>query len=135
MDSREATIFVDQEVTLRIQSIVEGATKAVILVTPYVKLWGHMKAALERAVKRRIDVRFLIRREPDAIGHDDLHWLMANGIKIYDLPGLHAKIYMNEMEVLISSMNITSSSTINSMEIAIRLVNPRDRKRVQDYVA
>lgn len=39
---------------------------------------------------------------------------------------LHAKIYMNEVSVLVSSMNLLRSSSRDSLEIAIAVTQPEE---------
>ena len=107
------TVFLDQEVALAVVNIIEEAHQQVIFVTPYLGLWRHLRTAIELAVKKGVDVRFIIRRDREQVRPKDVDWLRSHEVKVFEVEGLHAKIYMNEHTLLVSSMNITEPSTNN----------------------
>ena len=114
-------VFTDGEIEPQIRAIVQKSKKQVILVTPYLELWGHLKNEIAKAVKRKIRVQVIVRPEEkeDKKRTDALEWLVENEVEVYELERLHAKIYLNEKNLLVSSMNLTESSTTNSLEIAM----------------
>lgn len=134
MTSVTSNIFVDSQVGEQVIAIIENARQEVILVTPYLDLWGHGQNAIQRAIGRGVDVLLLIRGGQDKPPLKDLQWLLEHKVKIGVLERLHAKIYMNESTVLLSSMNFTESSALNSLEIAYLVRGTEDVRRVQEYV-
>lgn len=64
-----------------------------------------------------------------------MEWLFDHKVKLYELPDLHAKIYINESTVLISSMNITEHSTTNSLEFAMIVQSEKDATRFRNYAS
>ncbi len=132
--SSKKITFVDDEVEAQILSIIRNAIRNVILVTPYLALWGHLQNTIDEAVSRGVVVSFIIRtKEKPPI--EDMGWLVDHKVKLYEIPDLHAKIYINESTVLISSMNITEHSTTNSLEIAMIVESRKDATRFRNYVS
>jgi phosphatidylserine/phosphatidylglycerophosphate/cardiolipin synthase-like enzyme len=115
-------------------AVIRNAQKYVVIVTPYLKLWGHAVEAFTLAVKNRIDIRVIVRLEPDTFESEDVTALRHIGVKVLAAPLLHAKIYMNEQTILVSSMNFTEFSTKNSLEIALLVQDEQAKQRIGDYV-
>ncbi|MBI4233487.1 MAG: hypothetical protein HY686_03510 [Chloroflexi bacterium] len=137
--SEQESVFVDGEVPLRIERLVEGARKYVVLVSPYLKLWRHLEVAIQQAAKRRVAITVVLRDDNGEIGgregKEGVQWLVSNGITVLAVEGLHAKVYMNEAQTMLCSMNLTEQSTSNSMEIGTVVTPDRDKHLVQEYVA
>ncbi|MSQ13007.1 MAG: hypothetical protein EXR47_02470 [Dehalococcoidia bacterium] len=128
------SVFVDQDVVGQILGVIDGAKQYVVIVSPYLDMWQHAQNAIGRAVKRGVDVRMFLRNDRDKPPLDQIRWLFSNKVKVFAVQRLHAKIYMNEQTVLISSMNFTESSAMNSLEIAYLVGDPEHAKRVREYV-
>ena len=127
-------VFLDADVTPKVLSVITEAQKFVVFVTPYLDLWRHVEIAIEQAVKRGIDARFIVRADPKVTEGKDVEWLLNQRVKVFAVEGLHAKIYLNEKTTVLSSMNITEPSTGNSMEIAYIVRDSQDAQMVRDYV-
>ena len=127
-------VFVDDQVEPQILQIIRTATKNITFVTPYVDLWMHLTDAIRDAINNRVDVTFFIREGENRQRPEDLKWL-RNNVKVYEIPNLHAKIYLNEATVLVSSMNITESSTRNSKEFAMIVRDQDDATVLREYVS
>jgi phosphatidylserine/phosphatidylglycerophosphate/cardiolipin synthase-like enzyme len=126
-------VFVDDEVEREILRVIRSATRYVTFVTPYVDLWMHLKDAISDARNRRVEIKFYVREGENQQRPEDLKWLRDNA-KVYEIPYLHAKIYLNEAEVLVSSMNITEVSTRNSKEFAMLVRRADDASVFREYV-
>lgn len=131
------TVFVDDEVASQVLDIIREAQKYVIIVTPYLKLWGHAQDAIRLAVNKGIKVTAIIRHEGGTIdngGIDDVTWFLNSGVEVLAAEYLHAKIYLNEHAVVVSSMNLTEFSTKNSLEIALQVRDKGPQQLIRDYV-
>lgn len=135
MANTEKAIFVDEEVSHHVLNIINQAKKAVVFVTPYLDLWGHAQNAVLLAIKRHVDITFIVRADPEVIQSEDVGWLLANGVKVLATERLHAKIYLNEADILLSSMNLTESSTKSSLEIGVHVTDPRQAQLIREYVS
>ena len=143
------TVFLDDEVQIQILEIVKKASRQVTFVSPYIDLSGHLRNEMENAINRGVVIRFIVRadeknppgqlkwlREHNEAKHlEQLKWLGEHKIKVDQVERLHAKIYLNERTVLISSMNITDASTTNSREFAMIVRSDDDVMKFRDYVA
>jgi phosphatidylserine/phosphatidylglycerophosphate/cardiolipin synthase-like enzyme len=124
----------DDEVLPQILLIVRDASQLVTFVTPYVRLWGHLHDAIDEAMSREVAITFVV-RAGERNNSEDLEWLREHGVKVCEVPHLHAKIYLNEKMVMVSSMNITEKSTTNSLEFAMIVRSEDDAKKLRDYAA
>ena len=143
------SVFLDDEVQTQILEIVKKASKSIMFVSPYIDLWGHLKNEMENARDRGVVITFVVRAEEknppgrlkwirehnETKQHEQLKWLREHNVKVDHVERLHAKIYLNERTVLVSSMNITDTSTTNSREFAMIVRSDDDVKKFRDYVA
>lgn len=137
MSSQNQVIFLDDEVPTQLLSVIRNADKYAVIVTPYIKLWGHAKQAIEQAKRKGIQMTFLVRSDQQddlERARDDLIWLQSNDVAVWGVERLHAKIYLNEKSVVISSMNLHQSSAQNSLEIAMVVQDQNSIRRIREYV-
>lgn len=131
-------LYFDGEVLPQVYKVITESSEVITVVTPYLRLWEHLKSKLEDAFDRNVQVFFVIRDTDEAIPKkrpaEDVRWLDNLGVRIIQVPNLHAKIYMNERTALLSSMNITEPSIANSHEFAIRLESEAELMAVRNYV-
>lgn len=131
--SDEESVFLDSQVPNKIMEIVTGASNQITLVTPYLGLWVHLKNAMEEAIARGVSIVFVV-RAGEQKQSQDLVWLKEHRVHVYEVPSLHAKIYLNERNVLVSSMNIYGSSAINSLDFALMVRDEDEAAKLRDYV-
>jgi phosphatidylserine/phosphatidylglycerophosphate/cardiolipin synthase-like enzyme len=135
MADLQKSVFVDDEVSSQVINIVQGAKQYVICVTPYLELWRHARTALELAAKRGVKVTVIVRKEDwKSKTLDNISWLLANDIRVLAAEWLHAKIYLNEHALFVSSMNLTEVSTRNSLEIGLAVREPEAQRQIRDYI-
>jgi len=127
-------VFLDDEVLPQILQIVRDASQLVTFVTPYVRLWGHLQNAIDEAIGRGVAIWFVV-RAGEKKQSEQLEWLRKHRVRVSEVQHLHAKIYLNERKVIVSSMNITEKSTTNSLEFAMTVQSEDDSRRFRDYVA
>lgn len=99
-------IYVDEEVPSQVLNIIKEAEKYVVVVSPWIKLWGHAENAFKIAFKKGTEVTVIVRNDSKLLESDSLTWLVNSGAKVFSADNLHAKIYFNENEVIVSSMNL-----------------------------
>ena len=119
-------VITNDEVSMKVLEIIRGAKEYVFLVSPYIDFWEHLKTAIAGARRAGVDITFVHRHEEgtgntrsSAKAREDLAWLRAQGVKVYAVPHLHAKIYYNESTALLTSMNLLLSSMSNSREVGV----------------
>lgn len=132
------------KITDAIIHIISISTRQLVLVSPYLQLefsktkqWTEFNDAIKGAVDRGVDVMF-ITRERDARNTKDSMTLLSEyrsmGCSVYCVDKLHAKIYYCETMALISSMNLTLSSTIKNYEIATVVHGSVELRALKDYI-
>lgn len=105
-----------------IENLINQAKTHLYLVTPYFKPSERVgKAILTAKVVRKANVVMILR------GGDDRAKQAANakpfveaGVVVAYLSRLHAKLYVNEEEAILTSMNLYEESATNSYEVGVR---------------
>ena len=129
-------LLVDDQVNGGILDVIRGASRWVILVSPYLGLgkWAHARQAIQGACSKRVDIKIYLRDQEETESLvSDVEWLLSQGVKVMLVRDLHAKIYANESMTIVSSMNLTGHSANNSREIAIQ-VDDEISKELAKYV-
>lgn len=105
------------EIGARIATMIIEAKNRFIAVSPYVKVldWRKMNTALERAIEKGVSVELYYRD----IKEKEYNYLSSIGVKIFEIPNLHTKLYMNDSTVLIGSMNLYETSDLHSRELGV----------------
>ena len=131
MSQRAIEISTDDQITTRVLDILRNAKKHVTLVSPYNKFWMHLSNEIQAAVERGVRVDFIYRNDER---NEAIEWLGGLGVKVHAVEYLHAKIYLNESSVIVTSMNLLESSSKNSMEICISINDEKAQNDVRGYV-
>ena len=125
MNSRPLEVLPQHGIGHAVIELVSKARDDVILVSPYLKLWLHMKRAIKRAQKNGAWVALVTRTVE---GNDNpvhrahaLEELNEYGVQLFELERLHAKVYVSESELILTSMNLYSESDKNSWEAGVRM--------------
>lgn len=103
------------------------------LVSPYIKSWGRLENEINLALKQKVDVDVIVRENRSGTG-DDIAWLQKAGAVVRSVENLHAKIYLNEQSVVVSSMNMYEFSNVNSLEIALVIEDDDSQEKIRTYV-
>jgi phosphatidylserine/phosphatidylglycerophosphate/cardiolipin synthase-like enzyme len=92
-----------------IKLLVDNAEEFLVLISPFNDFngWDELKDSINRAVDRGVDVKYYVREGEGYNGIEGLN------VKVYEVPGLHAKMYRSEKETYISSGNLTNDTNIN----------------------
>lgn len=120
------------EITSKIMTLIEEAKTELILVSPYVKIdnWGKMKTRLEKAIERNVNITFIARKNAD----QDLTYIKSLKLKLVLVNDLHAKVYMNDKQAIVTSQNLLHSSDINSVEIGYISQTQYERNELIEFV-
>jgi hypothetical protein len=116
-----------KELSDTIIDIIQSAKEKLWLVTPYIQLtsseqgeWHELLDALRGAQNRGIEIQNIFRKnqnkDPTKEFKDNLQ---ENRVSYYLINDLHAKIYCNESQALITSMNLFAHSYVANYEIGI----------------
>jgi len=107
--------------------LLADAEKFVILVSPYLSIekLRDLERNIQGALKRKVSVTLMTRaRDAHTSGASPggllrLQALTQQGLRLFEVPDLHAKLYVSERHALVTSLNLLDSSFNNSIEIGM----------------
>ena len=110
-----------------LESIITETKERLVIVTPYLKVNPLLKDLLEEKDRWKIDIRVIYGKSE--LNPQESSWLESlTSVRTSFCEDLHAKCYMNEATVLITSMNLYEFSQVNNREMGI-LVSRGGRPR------
>jgi hypothetical protein len=121
-------ILAPHRVTTAILEVVHHAHCFAVLSSPYLRSWPHLDHAVQSAVARRVQLHLCV-RSPDGTMQArqqqsvQIARMAAFGLRIHEVPRLHAKLYANESEAVLTSMNLVQSRQ-GSVELGVRITSP-----------
>lgn len=102
------------KIPTKIIEIIQNSNEYCFLVTAYFQTWDILDRELEKAAKQNKKIIFMLR---DNEKNHEYEYLNDYGFDIVFVENLHTKLYFNESESLISSMNLYKYSTENNYEL------------------
>jgi phosphatidylserine/phosphatidylglycerophosphate/cardiolipin synthase-like enzyme len=125
-------LITNEKIPIAIFDLIDEAKEYLILVSPYLKLWGHLVNHLEQSkAKKKIAI---IRDENMEEKAEVIASLKKLGITVKARQNLHAKIYLSDKSCVISSMNLYEFSAANSEEIAVIITDKTSLLEIEKYV-
>jgi len=124
-------LYWDHQISPMLIELIEQAKKEIIIVSPYVKMWVHLKDKLEYAKKKGVQISLYFRADESKI---DLNELWPCFTQIIPIKNLHAKIYFIDDNVVMSSMNLYDYSQQSNKEIAIILQDQNLKNALRGYL-
>ena len=112
-------VISDSYINSDLLTLIENSEKYLVLVSPYLKLWGHLETQIENSVKRGVDVQLWYRTDQEKKYKKTYDKLSSMGVKVGKIDTLHSKLYLSEKQGLMTSMNLLDFSKSNSREIGI----------------
>jgi hypothetical protein len=107
------------------------------LVTPYLKVWPEFLAVLQEARTRGVEIECLVRKvhgwKLEQV-ESQCNSLRSIGVHVLSVRRLHAKLYANENEVLLTSFNAYDSK-YPCIDVGVRLKDPKARAQCSKFVA
>lgn len=119
------------EIGARIATMILESKHRFIAISPYVKIsdWRKMNVALENALERGVSVEFYYREMKER----EYNYLNSIGVKTFEIPKLHTKLYINDSNVLLGSMNLYETSDLFTRELAVYFDDRESYDQFYDY--
>ena len=127
-------VISDSFINSHLLELIGRSEKYLVLVSPYLKLWGHLETQIENSVKRGVDVQLWYRSDQEKKYKKTYDKLSKMGVKVDKIDTLHSKLYLSEKEGLMTSMNLLDFSKSNSREIGILTDERRMLNQFKDYI-
>ncbi|MFC2048042.1 phospholipase D family protein [Chloroflexota bacterium] len=112
-------------ITFYLQQIINNANERLILISPYLKINDRIKSSLVDKDKFKIDIRLIYGKSE--LQPEERNWLnRLQYVRTSFCKDLHAKCYLNEKEVIVTSMNLYDFSQVNNYEMGIYIKKDED---------
>ena len=120
-----STVLNTTALNYHLESVINNASTRVLLISPYLRLNDRIKELIEDKNRMKIDIRFVYGKA--SINQKDFEWLKSlSYVRLSFCQNLHAKLYANEQQCIISSMNLYEFSQVNNLELGISLTAQDD---------
>ena len=123
----------DEQVLPAVIELIEEAEEYVVLVSPYNDFSVHLSDVVKRKA-RQVNVVAVCRSDRAKEEKAHLNWLASLSVRVHLAERLHSKIYLNESQAIVTSMNLTKGSAVNSKEVAFRIYDTETREKISHYV-
>lgn len=139
-EMKEIDILDADATTIAIKKLILEAKEQVLLICPYLDLSASIIASIQKAVERGVSVNVVYRvdkstdREKNEEKEKELKQM---GCGVARCKRLHTKCYMNEQHVIISSLNLLTSSQSGNFELSARFdiaTHPQAYQKVMQHV-
>lgn len=110
-----------------VEELIREARERLYIISPYLKLSDNIKELLNDKEREKVEVRIIFGKQE--LNPTEMSYLVhLKYIRLYFSKNLHAKCYLNEKKMIISSMNLYEFSQQNNREMGILI----DRDIVED---
>ncbi len=101
-----------------IPQMIEEAKREMVIIVPFIKTSKNVYESLLEADKRGVET-LMVYREESLKPEEKKKLLAISNLNLLHHPNVHAKCYMNESHLLITSMNLYEYSELNNREMGI----------------
>jgi len=114
-----------------LEELIKSTRERLILISPFLKFNDRMKELLQDKDRLKIDVRLVYGKSE--LNPNETNWLRdLEFVRTSFCQNLHAKCYLNESSVIITSMNLYDFSQINNNEMGIFIERDSDPELYKD---
>jgi phosphatidylserine/phosphatidylglycerophosphate/cardiolipin synthase-like enzyme len=114
-----------------LEELIKEARERLIIISPYLKFNDRFKTLLEDKDRMKIDVRIIYGKSE--LAPTEINWLGSlESVRTSFRQNLHAKCYMNEQAVIITSMNLYEFSQLNNDEMGVYIQRDEEPELYKD---
>ncbi len=124
---------------LQIEQVIKGAQKFLIIASPFIQISERYQRYLSAASQKGVNIRVIYGKDNYKTAEakekqaKELAFLdTLENCKTLHIETLHAKCFLNEESVVISSMNLYTYSENNNIEMGVLLNRRKDRDAYKD---
>jgi hypothetical protein len=127
------TILNTIEISHELEIMIQSSYKYLVFVSPYLKITERLKAKLSEKFKQ-LDGCFFVHRKNE-LAKSEKDWISSfSNVHLIGVENLHSKIYLNDKQCLITSMNFYEYSQINNYEIGVKIDRKTDKNNYQRVI-
>ncbi len=126
-------LILPAEISGKIMTLIDQAREKLIIVSPYnkVRYWKKLKQRIEKAKSRGVDIKWYIRSNVE----HNASQIRELGIEPIEIDNLHCKIYLNENQAVVPSMNLHEASDNSSIDIGYFVKEKDKHSELVDFIA
>ncbi|MBK7691383.1 MAG: phospholipase D family protein [Bacteroidetes bacterium] len=120
-------------ITAGVEELIREARERLYIISPYLKLSDNIRELLNDKEREKAEVRIIFGKQE--LSPPEMSYLQnLKYVRLYFSKNLHAKCYLNERKMIISSMNLYEFSQQNNREMGILIEreNEADRQVYDD---
>ena len=120
-------------ITAGVEELIREARERLYIISPYLKLSDNIRELLNDKEREKAEVRIIFGKQE--LSPTEMSYLQnLKYVRLYFSKNLHAKCYLNEKKMIISSMNLYEFSQQNNREMGILIEreNEADRQVYED---
>ncbi len=129
-----AKFLYDEDVLPSVIKLAKSARSQLVLVSPYNDFSVNLHDVVVQMAKR-VCVTAVCRSDRKQKEKEHLDWLIGLGVRVYLVKRLHSKIYLNESQAIVTSMNLLKESAVDSKEVALRVQGTEEIKEINNYIS
>jgi len=105
-------------ITAVVEELIREARERLYIISPYLKLSDNIRELLNDKEREKAEVRIIFGKQE--LNPTEMSYLQnLKYVRLYFSKNLHAKCYLNEKKMIISSMNLYEFSQLNNREMGI----------------
>ncbi len=105
-------------ISAEVENLIREARERLYIISPYLKLSDNIKELLNDKEREKSEVRIIFGKQE--LNPTEMSYLQnLKYVRLYFSKNLHAKCYLNEKKMIISSMNLYEFSQQNNREMGI----------------
>src|SRR5258705_9466937 len=105
-------------ISAEIENLIREARERLYIISPYLKLSDNIKELLNDKEREKVEVRIIFGKQE--LNPAEMSYLeRLKYVRIFFSKNLHAKCYLNERKMIITSMNLYEFSQQNNREMGI----------------
>lgn len=121
-----AEFFTTRGIAHKLEEIIIDAKKELILCSPYLQIDPMLIDRMKDAVRRKVTISVVYRKHSEFNDRESKTFTDVANVRLYQLENLHSKCYMNEGEMIITSMNLYEYSERRNREMGIYFTKEKD---------
>jgi len=122
-----AKFITTTEINYLLEELIKNASERLILISPYLKFSDRIKELIEDKERLKIDVRIVYGKSELQSG--EINWLnRLTYVRTSFCKNLHAKCYLNEVDCIVTSLNLYEFSQANNNEMGVLLTRRQDHE-------
>ncbi|ECI7801143.1 DNA repair protein, partial [Salmonella enterica subsp. enterica] len=110
----------------QLEKTITEAEERIILISPYLKLSNRIKELIEDKNRLKVDIRIVYGKSE--LNSKEYEWLTnLPFVRLSFCENLHAKLYANENQCIVCSLNLYDFSQINNHEIGVLIIKEQEK--------